>query len=65
MLFQFLAETIIPLALENYIGVVLGSPLGGSLLAGPEPVIQEETPHDPGGNIVPALISGPTNPVMA
>ena len=46
LLSQSIAETTIPLALESDIGIILGSPLGGPLLAGPEPIIKEELTHD-------------------
>ena len=67
LLSQSLAKTTIPLALENDIGIIFGSPLGGSLLAGPEPVIQEdkELTHDGDGNLIPAAVGGPTDPAVA
>lgn len=67
LLSQTLAQTTIPFALENDIGIILGSPLGGSMLAGPEPETQEGTDqtHDEDGNLIPATIGGPTDPVAA
>ena len=64
LLSQSIAETTIPLALENDVGILLGSPLGGSMLAGPEPVIQSgnDQTHDRDGNLIPATIGGPTDP---
>ena len=64
LLSQSIAETTIPLALENDVGILLGSPLGGSMLAGPEPLTEEGTDqtHDGDGNLVPATIGGPTDP---
>ena len=40
LLDQSLASTTIPFALKNDVGIVIGSPLGGSMLAGPEPKLQ-------------------------
>jgi aryl-alcohol dehydrogenase-like predicted oxidoreductase len=67
LLSQSVTKTTIPLALENDVGIILGSPLGGSMLAGPEPEIQEgnEQTHDGGGNLIPATIGGPTDPAVA
>ena len=45
LLSQSLADTTIPLALEHDVGIILGSPLTGSLLAGPEPKIDVEKKH--------------------
>ncbi len=50
LLSQSLEKTSIPLALKNDVGIILASPLTGSLLAGPEPIFggptngQEELP---------------------
>ncbi len=59
-----LAETTIPLAIEHDVGVELGSPLGGSMLAGPEPqrLSDNEQTVDENGELVPATIGGPTDP---
>ena len=57
LLSQSLADTTIPLALEHDVGIILGSPLVASLLAGPEPKIDVETDTLP-----PAAVGGPTDP---
>ncbi len=64
LLSQSLAKTTIPLALENDVGVILGSPLGGSLLAGPEPIMKEELTHDEDGNLIPAVVGSLTDPAV-
>lgn len=66
LLSNSLAQTTIPFALENDIGIILGSPLGGSLLAGPEPDIQgiKELEPDENGIVPPSIIGGPTDPVV-
>ncbi len=61
---QCIAETTIPLALENDVGIILGSPLGGSLLAGPEPIIKEELIHDEDGIPIPAVAGSLTDPAV-
>jgi len=40
LLSQSLSKTSIPLALKNDVGIILASPLTGSLLAGPEPIFR-------------------------
>ena len=65
LLDQSLAKTTIPLALEHDIGIILGSVLLGSLLAGPEPQRVQEQPLDQDGNLIPAAIGGPTDPAVA
>ena len=57
LLSQTLADTTIPLALEHDVGIILGSPLVASLLAGPEPKINVET-----DTLTPAAVGGPTDP---
>lgn len=66
LLSQSIVESTIPLALEHDIGILLGSPLGGSMLAGPEPVVQKgsDQTHDQDGNLLPATIGGPTDPAV-
>ena len=64
LLSQSLAETTIPLALEHDVGILLGSPLGGSLLVGPEPIIKEKVTHDENGNLIPALVGSLTDPAV-
>ena len=61
LLSQSLAKTTIPLALENDVGIILAGPLNGSLLAGPEPKINELT-KDPSIPLPPSLVGGPTDP---
>ena len=65
LLDQSLAKTTIPLALEHDIGIILGSVLLGSLLAGPEPQRVQEQPLDQDGNLIPAAIGGPADPAVA
>ena len=60
LLSQSIAETTIPLALKNDVGIILGSPLTGSLLAGPEPKVdfEAELPTD----LPPSLIGSRLDP---
>ncbi len=61
LLSQSITKTTIPLALKNDIGIILGSPLCGSLLAGPEPKnksIKKLLP-DRNGIVPPSLVGGP------
>ena len=62
LLSQSIAETTIPLALEKDVGIILGSPLAGSLLAGPEPKIdvEKELPSD----LPPSLIGSRLDPAV-
>ena len=62
LLSQSIAETTIPLALEKDVGIILGSPLTGSLLAGPEPKIdvEKELPSD----LPPSLIGSRLDPAV-
>ena len=64
LLSQSLAKTTIPLALENDIGIMLGSPLGGSMLAGPEPQLQsaDESFVQQGEPLPPAAVGSPLDP---
>ncbi|MDP7612890.1 MAG: aldo/keto reductase [Dehalococcoidia bacterium] len=64
LLSQSVAETTIPLALKNDIGIILASPLSGSLLAGPEPDVQraKDLSSGPDRILPPSLIGGPTDP---
>ena len=64
LLSQSLAETTIPLALEHDVGIILGSPLGGSLLAGPEPILQEAGMPAESKNLIPALVGSLRDPVV-
>ena len=63
LLSQTCAETTIPLALEHDVGIILGSPLTGSLLAGPEPVFKGDT--NIGDKLPPAAIGSPLDPSVA
>ena len=67
LLSQSVAKTTIPLALENDIGIILASPLSGSLLAGPEPDTQGEKELTPEKDRIlpPAARGGPTDPAVA
>jgi aryl-alcohol dehydrogenase-like predicted oxidoreductase len=67
LLSQSIAETTIPLALENDVGIILGSPLSASLLAGPEPstMVEKDLAPDRDGKVPPAAIGGPTDPAVA
>ena len=62
LLSQSIAKTTIPLALEKDVGIILGSPLTGSLLAGPEPKIDVEKglPSD----LPPSLIGSKLDPAV-
>ena len=64
LLSQSIAETTIPLALENDVGIILGSPLAASLLAGPEPEFQGamEDASNSDGTLTPSAVGGPTDP---
>ena len=64
LLSQSVADTTIPLALENDVGIILGSPLAASLLAGPEPVFHgdNEDKSNSDGTLTPSAIGGPTDP---
>ena len=62
LLSQSIAKTTIPLALEKDVGIILGSPLTGSLLAGPEPKIdvEKELPSD----LPPSLVGSKLDPAV-
>ena len=64
LLSQSIAETTIPLALGNDVGIILGSPLAASLLAGPEPEFQGamEDASNSDGTLTPSAVGGPTDP---
>ena len=64
LLSQSLAKTTIPLALEHDVGIILGSPLLASLLAGPEPRLEvEKEPSETETSVLtPAAVGGPTDP---
>ncbi len=62
LLSQSVAKTTIPLALENDVGIILGSPLTASLLAGPEPEFrgEKELPE----NLPPSFVGSPSDPAV-
>ena len=62
LLDQTLAEETIPLALEHDVGILIGSPLGNSLLAGPEPIQKEVGIHDEDGKVIPAAVGSYLDP---
>ncbi|MFP6680492.1 MAG: aldo/keto reductase [Dehalococcoidia bacterium] len=62
LLDQSLADQTIPFAIENDVGVLIGSPLGGSLLAGPEPIQREEGVYDEDGRKIPAAVGSHLDP---
>ena len=66
LLSQSVAMTTIPFALKHDVGIILGSPLSASLLAGPEPEIQiiEDVAPDKEGTVPPAAVGGPTDPAV-
>jgi len=66
LLSQSAARTTIPLALENDVGIILGSPLGGSLLAGPEPHTygEIELTSGHGTTLPPAAVGSPMDPAV-
>ncbi|MFL2777108.1 MAG: aldo/keto reductase [Dehalococcoidia bacterium] len=63
LLSQELTKSTIPLALKNDVGIILGSPLLASLLAGPEPSIdvEEEMSDGKTSALTPAAVGGPTD----
>ena len=63
LLSQSYAEITIPLALKHDVGIILGSPLPGSLLAGPEPVFRGNKNID--DKLPPAAIGSPLDPSVA
>lgn len=66
LLAQSVAKTTIPLAIENDVGIILGSPLHASLLAGPEPVIHLDRSQYSDTTIkedIPAMKGGPSDRV--
>jgi len=62
LLNQTYAKESIPTAIENDVGVIIGSPLGNGLLAGPEPIQKEEGLHDDDGKIIPAALGSYLDP---
>ena len=62
LLSQSIAKTTIPLALEKDVGIILGSPLTGSLLAGPEPKIDVE--KELLSDLPPSLIGSKLDPAV-
>ncbi len=64
LLDQTLAEETIPLAIEQDAGVIIGSPLGNGLLAGPEPIQREVGIHDEDGKVIPAAVGSYLDPAV-
>lgn len=64
LLDQSLADETIPFAIEHDVGILIGSPLGNSLLAGPEPIQKEEGIHDPDGKVIPAAVGSYLDPAV-
>ena len=62
LLDQSLADETIPFAIEHDVGILIGSPLGNSLLAGPEPVQKEEGIYDTDGKVIPAAVGSYLDP---
>lgn len=62
LLDQTLAEETIPFAIEHDVGIIIGSPLAKSLLAGPEPVQKEVGIHDEDGKVIPAAVGSYLDP---
>ena len=62
LLDQTLAEETIPFAIERDVGVIIGSPLANSLLAGPEPIQKEVGIHDEAGKVIPAAVGSYLDP---
>ena len=63
LLSQSIIKTTIPLALKKDIGIILASPLNGSLLAGSEPKIND-IQKDQNSILPPSLVGGPTDPTV-
>ena len=71
LLDQTLADETIPFAIEHDVGIIIGSPLGNSLLAGPEPIQKEESfgvsvtgMHDEDGRIIPSAVGSYLDPTV-
>lgn len=62
LLDQTLAAETIPLAIERDVGVIIGSPLANSLLAGPEPIQKEVGIYDEDGKVIPAAVGSYLDP---
>jgi len=64
LLSQSAAEAIIPMAMKSDVGILLGSPLGGSMLAGPEPELQGSDGLDlnQGEPLPPAVVGSTFDP---
>jgi|TARA_B100000959_G_scaffold223028_1_gene236304 aryl-alcohol dehydrogenase-like predicted oxidoreductase len=62
LLDQSLADETIPLAIKHDVGIIVGSPLGNSLLAGPEPLQTEEGIYDADGKVIPAAVGSYLDP---
>ena len=64
LLDQSLADETIPFAIEHDVGILIGSPLGNSLLAGREPIQKEEGLHDADGKVIPAAVGSYLDPAV-
>ena len=64
LLDQSLADETIPFAIKHDVGILIGSPLGNSLLAGPEPIQKEEGIHDAEGKVIPAAVGSYLDPAV-
>ncbi len=64
LLDQSLADETIPFAIKHDVGILIGSPLGNSLLAGPEPIQKEEGIHDADGKVIPAAVGSYLDPAV-
>ena len=64
LLDQTLADEVIPFAIENDVEVIIGSPLGDSLVAGPEPIQKKEGLHDEDGRVIPAAVGSYMDPAV-
>lgn len=66
LLSQSAAGTTIPMALKNDVGIFLGSPLGGSMLAGQEPELQgsDELDLDQDEPLPPAVVGSTFDPTV-
>jgi len=56
LLDQSLTDETIPFAIEHDVGILIGSPLGDGLLAGPEPIQKKEGLRDKDGKVIPAAV---------
>ena len=62
LLDQTLAEEAIPYAIENDVGILIGSPIADGLLSGHEPIQTREGIHDEDGKVIPAAVGSFLDP---